>query len=317
MKRIKRLGVFLLGLMAMVMLFPVSAFAAERINLKQDHSLTVTAFFDRKPISGMFFDAYLLAKVDEYGELTVTENFKAYEKDLDIRGKDDEAWEKMTQTLEREILSDKELKPSRTAITNQNGAAEFTDLPMGLYLVSGKGIEKDGKVYTTSPFLVLLPEQDLSSNTWNYHVVANAKLKQDPVRTDLKVIKEWKDDCHKDQRPESITIQLLRDGEKYGKAITLPDNGEWSYTWFALETNHYWTVEETPVEGYKTEEPRREGNIFVITNTCNKPDTPQSPGKPTLPQTGQLWWPVPVLLSVGLLFLVIGLIRRRGIRNEK
>jgi len=30
-----------------------------------------------------------------------------------------------------------------------------------------------------------------------------------------------------------------------------------------------------------------------------------------LPQTGQLWWPVPVLLSAGLLLLLIGVVRRK------
>ena len=31
-----------------------------------------------------------------------------------------------------------------------------------------------------------------------------------------------------------------------------------------------------------------------------------------LPQTGQPWWPVPVLLAAGLVLVIIGLVRRRG-----
>lgn len=31
-----------------------------------------------------------------------------------------------------------------------------------------------------------------------------------------------------------------------------------------------------------------------------------------LPQTGQLWWPVPYLMAMGLLMIVVGLFRRRG-----
>lgn len=64
----------------------------------------------------------------------------------------------------------------------------------------------------------------------------------------------------------------------------------------------------------------REGVTFVVTNTYTG-DTPAAPpGKPAepkLPQTGQLWWPVPVLLAVGLLLVLIGLICRRGIENEE
>lgn len=43
---------------------------------------------------------------------------------------------------------------------------------------------------------------------------------------------------------------------------------------------------------------------------------PPKPHEPVLPQTGLLWWPVPVLLALGLLFVVIGLTRRRSSRDE-
>lgn len=51
------------------------------------------------------------------------------------------------------------------------------------------------------------------------------------------------------------------------------------------------------------------GNNDLITvefdNTYTKPD------EPNLPQTGQLWWPVPVLLIAGLALLIAGSLRRR------
>ncbi len=47
------------------------------------------------------------------------------------------------------------------------------------------------------------------------------------------------------------------------------------------------------------------------------PDNPPKPPKPPkIPQTGMLWWPVPVLLIGGLLFIIIGLLRRRNGKNE-
>lgn len=30
-----------------------------------------------------------------------------------------------------------------------------------------------------------------------------------------------------------------------------------------------------------------------------------------LPQTGQLWWPVPILAIAGLMLMIVGIIRRR------
>ncbi|MDD7341362.1 MAG: Cna B-type domain-containing protein [Firmicutes bacterium] len=316
MKKYKSLAAFLLCLVAAISFLPVTALAAGSIDLNHSHSLTVTAVYGQTPISAMQFDAYLISTVDECGELTVVDRYQEYADDLDIRGKDDERWQAIAQILAREITLDNTLKPSRSAVTDADGVAVFSDIPMGLYLILGNTVEKDGYVYSTSPFFAIVPEQDMISNIWNYDVVANAKPGREPVKADYEVIKVWKDDCHKDKRPKSITISLICDGEVYD-TITLPHNGAWSYTWKDLETNHQWTVTEKKEDGYQDPDVLQEGNTFIVTNTCNKPTTPPQPGKPTLPQTGQLWWPVPVLIAAGLLFVVIGLLRRRGAANEK
>ena len=41
------------------------------------------------------------------------------------------------------------------------------------------------------------------------------------------------------------------------------------------------------------------------------PGTPSSGSKTVLPQTGQLWWPVPVLCGIGLALLVGGIALKR------
>ena len=51
--------------------------------------------------------------------------------------------------------------------------------------------------------------------------------------------------------------------------------------------------------------------------TTTPPTTKPSQQGNKLPQTGQLWWPVPVLLAVGLLFVILGLLRRRGNADGK
>ena len=316
MKKYRSLTAFLLCLAVVIVFLPGDALAAGNIDLTRSHSLTLTAVFDSTPISGMQFDAYLISSVDEHGELTVIDRYKEkYGDALDNRGQNDDRWQAMAQVLEREIILDANLKPTRSAVTDADGVALFSDIPMGLYLILGSTVEKNGYVYSTSAFFVMLPKQELSSNTWNYHVVANVKPGKEPVKADYEVIKVWEDDCHRDQRPNSITISLICDGKVYD-TITLPHNGAWSYTWKNLETNHQWTVTEKAENGHQDPDVRREGNTFIVTNTCNRPTTPTQSGKPTLPQTGQLWWPVPVLIAAGLLFVVIGLLCRRGASNE-
>ena len=97
----------------------------------------------------------------------------------------------------------------------------------------------------------------------------------------------------------------------------------WRYIWENLDDRSTWTLVEEKVDGY-TVSITREGVTFVVTNTyvpetpnTPPPTEPGKPDQPSLPQTGQLWWPVPLLLVGGLLLVVIGLIRRRGIADEQ
>lgn len=59
-----------------------------------------------------------------------------------------------------------------------------------------------------------------------------------------------------------------------------------------------------PTETEKTEKP---------TDPATKPTEPE---KPKLPQTGQLWWPVPLMFVTGFVFVVIGLRVKRGAWDE-
>ena len=119
------------------------------------------------------------------------------------------------------------------------------------------------------------------------------------------------------------------------------------YLWTGLDADDTWrVVEETVPEGY-TVSISREGITFVVTNTYrpdvpdtpeppdqpdkptppdtpNQPDRPDrpgtpgttTPGEPTIPQTGALWWPVPVLAAGGMLLFLLGWARSQRRRRE-
>ena len=115
-------------------------------------------------------------------------------------------------------------------------------------------------------------------------------------------------------------MQLLRDGRVYD-TVTLSEENNWRYTWTGLDEDFTWRVVEAEVpEGY-TVSVQREGITFVLTNThlsCTPSDPPLD--RPSgnsgnkLPQTGSLWWPVPLLLCGGILLLILGWGRRRHAR---
>ena len=74
---------------------------------------------------------------------------------------------------------------------------------------------------------------------------------------------------------------------------------------------------ETPVAGY-TVTHEAKGVTTVITNTPEITETtePTEPEEPELPETGMLWWPIPLMAALGLLLVTLGVILRRGDRNE-
>lgn len=95
---------------------------------------------------------------------------------------------------------------------------------------------------------------------------------------DIFVSKVWKDDGS-DLRPDSISVQLYRNGKAYGDEVTLSENNNWRYTWSGLKDGYTWTVEEVDVPDGYVSEASRVGNRWIITNTLEDteikdPETP-------------------------------------------
>lgn len=326
----KRLCALLLTLAA-VLVLPLNALAAGRIDLTRDVRLTLTFQDEETPLSGAVFSIYLVAETDAFGELTVTDAFKGYS--VDIRGENDAAWRQLADTLAGYVLRDS-TAPTDSGRTDAHGQLVFPTggghLTAGLYLVTGARHTQDGYRYDPSPFLVLLPARDAAANEWNYdvHAAPKADISEIPDEggtVERKVLKVWDDSG--EERPASVTVQLLRDGAVYD-TVTLSAANNWRHGWSELDDAYVWrVVEKTVPEGY-TVSVSREGITFVVTNTADTPtpppDTPPTPSdtpsdtpkQPTLPQTGQLWWPVPLLTAAGLLLIVAGLVRRRGTADE-
>lgn len=112
------------------------------------------------------------------------------------------------------------------------------------------------------------------------------------------------------------------------KTVTIGSNGTAEFSDLALGL--YLVAQKTAASGYKMTasflvsvpyledgayvynvkaDPKTDLEREVKPTPTQKPSTPSGGGK--LPQTGQLWWPVPVLICMGLGCIAVGLIRRR------
>lgn len=322
-------------------LIPVQCFAANSVDVNRNSTITVYFRDEKTPIVGAKFNLYLVAECDKNGRLTVTQDFKNYR--VDFNTDDKEALQALAQTLEGYALRD-DIAPLDSGTTNANGILVFPtsgkELKPGLYLVTGERHTQNDKIYDATPFIVSLPSEDSETGKLNYDVTAVPKYEVKPTpsqseKETYKIIKLWEDEGFENYRPQQITVELLRDGKVFEKVI-LNEENRWTYKWENLDSSRKWSVVEDVPEGY-TVTITQQGNAFIITNksdktetttkpssssstttpsnnekTTNQGSTPSSPSEDKVPQTGQLWWPVPMLVCLGVLLIVVGLIRRKN-----
>lgn len=379
-RQIRQLYITLLCLTALWTLLPQSAGAYSRIDTERPVSLTLRCQKDNKTFSGAEFSLYRVADVSDTAEFELAGDFKDYPVSLDQP--DADSWKSLAETLAGYVARDS-LKPLDSGATDQAGVLHFPTgqqetLMPGLYLVTGERHVYDGHTYTPSPFLICLPNLDTETDQWVYDETAYPKYTRkfdgggggggDTTIT-RKVLKVWADGDNQEQRPEEITVQLLRDGKVYKTAVLYAKNN-WRYIWSDLDPDYEWQVVEKDVPDDYTVSVTREGITFVVTNTYqsdepdnpdnpnnpdepdnpdnpdnpdypDNPDQPENPGspdspdvpegpaskppttpdgpKPSLPQTGALWWPVPVLAGSGMLLFTLGWVRaqKRGREDEQ
>lgn len=242
------------------------------------------------PVSNMQVSLYRVA--DE--NYNLVDAFSHYSIDLkqDVQG--------AANALENRILMDG-IEADASNSSDSSYKASFSGLESGIYLVVGKEVFQDGVFY--------MPQVSLISLSGDLSVDLKYEMSDKPSR--IHVLKVWKKD-NKKSRPKSIEVCLLRsDGIVVDKVILNSDN-QWTYTWDNLSTSYTYSVMETSVpSGYK-ESCTREKDTIVLTNTGNFMDKVKKKDE-VLPNSGQLWWPVPVLLFVGLVLFGLG----RHLKNEE
>ena len=294
----------------------IPAYAAGAIDTERDVDLTVAYQNGDTAISGARFDIYRIAEVDAYAQMTLTDRFAGYPITLD--GQDQSGWDALATTLKGYVWTDS-LTPDFSGETDAEGNMTAALKP-GLYLVVGYRRTIGDYTYSALPYLVFLPGSNLEQNTWDDAVTSYPKTSPEKNPSDnpddkmisCKALKIWDDSGKESSRPKEITIHLMCDGKVFD-TVTLNADNNWRCAWDNLERNHDWLVTEDTVAGY-TQVITQEGITFTVKNTV-KPTVPTDPSKPTapkLPQTGLLWWPVLVLFAGGLVFVMVGLIRRKG-----
>ena len=313
---LRKAKLFLIMLLLVVIVLPRPAYA---VTDSAEPELTICCQYDQENLVGVQFELYKVADLAGNGEFRVTSRFPDFENSV----KDITNPSKLAAELEYYAL-EFALVPDATCTTGQDGIAKLPEagnsLERGLYLVLGRRHVQDGYIYEMNPMLVSFPRYDESTKEFTYQCDIKPKFDRDTMpeggEISRKVLKIWLDKGYENQRPKQIVVKLLRNREVYDTVILNKDN-HWSYTWEGLSADAEWTVVEARIPNYKPSL-TLEGITFKLTNEFNPPpgppteppsEPPQPP--PNLPQTGQLWWPVPVMFLLGIVFVAIGILRRR------
>ena len=257
--------------------------------------LTVRAVFEGElPLAGMQFDAYRVVDCSDDGAWSLAPRFKAYQSRLETQNGDGESWAALARVLEKVALMDEACLPDASAETDESGTAVFDALEPGLYLMSGQSVCVNRQIYTPSPVLIVCSAEH----------EAEPKLTRSPEKADYSVQIGWDDETMTEQRPESLSVQLMCDGKAYGRPVQLSGEQDWYYTWSSLPTTHYWALAEQAVPGYLDAEVQKEGTAFRVTYAAAQPE-PQ-PEAEEAPENGNHGWlaaPVLILTAAAGLFL--------------
>ncbi len=275
----------------------ITATALDEFDVTKECSLTISYMYEEKPIAGASFDVFRVADVSTDKTITLVDEFK--NSGVQLNGLDNEGFSDVAKVLEEKIGN---AKPVNTLKTDSEGSAVASKLKAGVYLIIGKPIDMYNYTHYTMPQLVVLPYENTIENCWDYAVTLNVKsvpvsVEEEPV--DLTVVKKWNDKGYEDKRPTEITVHLLLNGEKHD-TVTLSEKNKWQYKWTELSPIGKWTVTEEVPANYVLEITETETGFELLNS------------RKDIEQTGQLWWPVPVLLIGGGAILILGVMLRRG-----
>ena len=174
-------------------------------------------------------------------------------------------------TITIHLHADGQVIDTKVVSAEDNWSWSFDNLPK--YRDHGVAI-----VYTVTEDVVADYSTTINgSNVVNTHT---------PEKTSVTVTKSWKDNDDQDGiRPNSITIELVANGDSTGKTLVLNDGNSWTGTFTELDKYEAgqviaYTVAEVAVEGYSTVITGDQNTGYTVTNS-HTPETVEVSGHKT------------------------------------
>lgn len=286
----------------------LTAEAATFVDTDTKGALQLTYGYDGEKFADLPVRVYRVAEVTIYGEFVPTGAFAELPVDVNSIKTQDE-WRELASTLSAYVVADA-LTADFEGLTDAEGSVSFTELPLGLYLVDTVRAQQEDGYCHFDAFMISVPTLDEEDN-WVYEVVARPKSFHKvivPKEITYTVSKLWKDPGNEKLRPQSVSIDLYRDGT-FVETVVLNEENNWTYSWTTEEDGAIWQAVETDVPDGYTVTLEQNGNYFFVTNTYSEVPPPPPTGDISSPF---LYIAVMIVAGAGLVFL--GIV---GKRREK
>ncbi len=325
-------------------LLPGRSVSAADIDLSKKGSMTVIHHSaDDEPLEGVKSRIYRVASVDASGKYTVLDEFSGCFSDSSFfnNGYDFDAWKSCVDGV-KEYVKATNVKPYKEGVSDKQGKTYYKDLDLGVYLVISDNLVDKKFVHSFASFVYPVPllergkESEVMEWVYDVEVAPKKESVERIIDEEFVVYKRWSDSGYESNRPSEITVKIYCDSSVY-KTVKLNSSNNWKYSW-TYEPGHEWRLVETSTGNNYTASLSKSKDenkyTFVFTNTYNPPETPpgnppEDPSEPVtpdlpsvlgairdlpevlgarrLPQTGQLWWPLPILVLFGVFFIFKGI----------
>ena len=276
----------------LVFALPVTTFA-QGLDANQVGSISITLMEqgEKEPIVGAELSVYYVASVMSNSRNNLSYIYTNVFESCGAALDDPSLSVKLDAFVEEHSVS------ATKIITDSQGRAVFSNLPLGLYFVKQTNSVK-GYAPCVS-FLVTVPNK--TADGYVYDVNASPKTDVEKL-TDITIKKIWNTD-ESAKIAENVTVHLLQDGIVIKTAI-LNHQNNWSVTFSDMQESDSYSIIEVSIPKGFTATYTQQGYEFAVINSAS------------LIQTGQISWPIPVFAMAGLILITIGTIILCRLRNN-
>ncbi|MCD8110740.1 MAG: hypothetical protein LUE14_11700 [Clostridiales bacterium] len=296
-------GVLLALVLSVSLAFPVFAEGTEG-------SLTLNYI-----LSDCTFFVYRVADYDN-DSYDLTDDFAS--QDVNWTELDELSWYDLAESLEGMTVSEG-IDPVQSGQTDASYEVTFTGLQRGLYLILADEMTADGYVYTVTPMLIVLTDEDGDGLADAQEITVSKYTMMQASSSD-----DGSDDSDESDSPsdsdDSGESDSSSDSDDSGESDSSSDSDDFGETDSSSDSDGSDESDSSSGSGTSDESDSSSG-----TGTSGDSDTSSGTGSSSgsgtlssilssssnLPQTGMNWLPVIFLVLAGMVCLVIGRVQSR------